>query len=256
LLGAGVLAVWQGAYAHGCALLEASLTHFKALDDRHGIARAHYELANAAWIQGDYAQAVPGLAQTLALARTLGDALLIIRCVGSLAQAATLQGDTARAMTLLDEGLALARALSDSQRIAMLLMTLAFCRLQEDALAEAEAAAREALARFAALGERWLMLYPFLGLAAVATGKRRAQHAARLLGQAEALSERLTMPVMPALRPWQQTVVAAAQAQLREDLFHQAWAEGRAMPLEEAVAYALEETGRGTDEAHSCAHSH
>ena len=46
---------------------------------------------------------------------------------------------------------------------------------------------------------------------------------------------------MPALGPWHSTVVAAAQAQLREDVFHQAWAEGRAMPLEQAIAYAMEQ---------------
>jgi hypothetical protein len=128
----------------------------------------------------------------------------------------------------------------------MLLMTLAFCRLQEDALAGAEAAASEALARFQALGERWLMHYPFLGLAAVATRTRRARRAARLLGQAEALAETLSLPIMPALRPWHSTVVAAAHAQLREDMFDQAWAEGRAMPLEQAVAYALDHERQGS----------
>ena len=83
----------------------------------------------------------------------------------------------------------------------------------------------------------------------------RARRAARLLGQGDALAERLSMPIMPALGPWHSTVVAAAQAQLREDVFHQAWAEGRAMPLEQAIAYALNESEEAVaDQARSCDH--
>ncbi len=87
------------------------------------------------------------------------------------------------------------------------------------------------------------MHYPFLGLAAVATRRQRALRTARLLGQAEALAETLSLPIMPALRPWHSTVVAAAHAQLGEDMFDQAWAEGRAMTLEQAIAYALTDDG-------------
>ena len=37
--------------------------------------------------------------------------------------------------------------------------------------------------------------------------------------------------------------IAAARAALGDDRFAAAWAEGRAMALEQAVAYALEEGG-------------
>jgi hypothetical protein len=39
--------------------------------------------------------------------------------------------------------------------------------------------------------------------------------------------------------------LAAARSQLDESSWHKAWAEGRAMTLEEAISYALKEADAG-----------
>ncbi len=64
--------------------------------------------------------------------------------------------------------------------------------------------------------------------------------AARLGGAGEALREALGMPLAPAERSDYDWAVGAMRAALGEEAFAAAWAEGRALPLEEAVALALE----------------
>ena len=66
--------------------------------------------------------------------------------------------------------------------------------------------------------------------------------AARLLGAVEALLEATNDHVDPADRAEYDRDVAAARAQLDEATFAAAWAEGRAMTMEQAMAYALEDS--------------
>lgn len=72
--------------------------------------------------------------------------------------------------------------------------------------------------------------------------------AARLWGAAEALSEKIEVIEYPHApdRSLHERRVAAARERLDEQAWTQAWAEGRAMDPEEAVAYALEERSAAT----------
>ncbi len=63
--------------------------------------------------------------------------------------------------------------------------------------------------------------------------------AARLSGAAEALREALGTPVPPVNRAEYERNVRAMRAQIDEKAFAAAWAEGRAMTLQQATAYAL-----------------
>jgi DNA-binding CsgD family transcriptional regulator len=65
-----------------------------------------------------------------------------------------------------------------------------------------------------------------------------AARAARLLGADEVLRERVGTPVLGAEREHYERDLAAARRGLSEDGFATAWAEGRTLSLEEAVAEA------------------
>jgi DNA-binding CsgD family transcriptional regulator len=84
------------------------------------------------------------------------------------------------------------------------------------------------------------------GLAAIAGTRRAADRAARLFGAAEAIREALGAPLFSPNRPWLDRDVTAVRAQLDPAVFAAAWAEGRAMPFDEAIAYALSEADAGT----------
>ena len=77
----------------------------------------------------------------------------------------------------------------------------------------------------------------------LAAAEHQPARAARLMGAAEALHEALHIPVRYCSRADHDRAVAAARAALGEEAFAAAWAEGRAMTLEQAIAFALQETG-------------
>ena len=80
-------------------------------------------------------------------------------------------------------------------------------------------------------------------LAAIAASDDRLVQAARLWGAAEALLKRIEVTALPYApdRSLYQRQVAAARARLDEEMWADAWEEGRAMTIERAVAYALSE---------------
>ncbi len=65
----------------------------------------------------------------------------------------------------------------------------------------------------------------------------------RLFGAAEALREVIGAPVESYSRERREQAVATAREGLEGDAFDGAWDGGRALRMEAAVAYALEETG-------------
>ena len=80
------------------------------------------------------------------------------------------------------------------------------------------------------------------GFAGLAGTQGQADRAARLYGAAEALREATHRPIQPFDRSLRERLLTAARAQLDAAAWQAAWAEGRAMPLEQAIAYALEPT--------------
>ena len=77
----------------------------------------------------------------------------------------------------------------------------------------------------------------------MADGQDQAARAARLAGAAGALREQLGAPVSPGDRSWYEPAIAHARAALGDAGFTAAQAEGRAMTLEQAIAYAFEAIG-------------
>jgi hypothetical protein len=68
------------------------------------------------------------------------------------------------------------------------------------------------------------------------------ERAVRLFGTAAALRDTLSLPLSPENHADHEREVAAARAALGEERFGQAWAEGHAMSLQEAMADALDAT--------------
>jgi hypothetical protein len=82
-----------------------------------------------------------------------------------------------------------------------------------------------------------------------APGERWWGRATRLFGAAEALCEANTWRLLSDSLIDRDRCVAVARARLGEAAFVAAWEEGRALSLDQAVAYALEERA-SPDDAH------
>ena len=67
------------------------------------------------------------------------------------------------------------------------------------------------------------------------------ERAARLWGAAERLRQAIGCRTAPAARATYERAMAVVRAQLGDDAFAAAWAEGQAMTLEQAIAEALDD---------------
>ena len=69
----------------------------------------------------------------------------------------------------------------------------------------------------------------------------RVEKAARLFGASEALREALGTPLPGSYRANYERNLSSIRKQLDEASIAAAWAKGRAMTMDQAIAYALEE---------------
>jgi hypothetical protein len=76
--------------------------------------------------------------------------------------------------------------------------------------------------------------------AELAAAEQQWARMTRLLGAARALREAAGKPLLPGNRAHSETSLRDARSALAKEAFAAAWAEGRAMSLEQAIAAALE----------------
>ena len=223
-------------------LHEESLALRQKLGDTLGIA---FSLSSLAWVllaEGDYQQAIALHQESLAVRRALGDRRGIARSLDSLGYAVLLQGDPARAITLIDESLAEQEELGDRRARAHALGHLGYAWLAQGDHERAALVLRESLLLHQELDDKRGMAFCVAGLAAVAIDERRAQHGVTLFGAADALRDVIHFPLWPVLKGHLQRYTTSARTQLDEATWQEAWAKGRVMSPEQAIAYALEGT--------------
>ncbi len=127
------------------------------------------------------------------------------------------------------------------------LHNLGFVALYRGYDAQATAYFVESLESYRRANDHTDMPVSLAGLAAVAAARGQLERAARLFGAAEALLEATSERLDPADRIACDRSCAAVRNQLDAVTFAAAWAEGRTMEMEQAIAYALETAGATID---------
>jgi predicted ATPase/DNA-binding CsgD family transcriptional regulator len=235
----GTVAVEQGDYPAARSFYEESLRLRRGLGDQAGIASSLDALGNLANVLGDHAAAQALCEEGLALRRGLGDRFAIAYSLWNLALAARAQGDSSAARASIEESLALRRELGDRHGIAWSLHTLGLVALDQGDQTTARACWDESLALSQELGSVLGITNCLVGLARLAGTRSQPARAARLLGAVEARREAIGYILPPSERAGHEAGVAAARATLGESAFATAWAAGRALSVEAAVAEAL-----------------
>jgi predicted ATPase/DNA-binding CsgD family transcriptional regulator len=236
----GRLALVQGDYPSARAALEAALTIWRQLGRSADVADALNDLGQCAHGEGDPDRARSRLEESLALARSLDDEVRGYVALDHLGEVAQDVGDVGRAAELYQAALEIQRRLGHRRGMAVSLTNLGSLAQRRGDHRQADTLYREGLALLVELGDRRRTAACLEGLAAAASARGQAQRAARLFGAAEGLRERAGVTLPPPHRAAHQPHVESARARLDPDTFRAAWAAGRAMPLDEAVAYALE----------------
>jgi predicted ATPase len=242
----GAAAKLQNDFATARPLFEESLVLFRALGDTLGQFMVLFDLGNMARYQGDYSEATTRNNESLALARAMGDIHGVAGALSSLGSLAQALGDDAQAAALLAESLALLQELGDKGDISWLRFSLGNSARRQGDNTRALAHFAECLAWFREQGETVGIAACLEGIAQVANAPTQHVPAVQLFGAAAAIRDALGHPPYPDEQHEYDRLLAAARKQLGEDAFAAAWAAGRAMTMERAIAEALREDDCGS----------
>ena len=237
--GLAQVAIFQGEYARARLLLEESLALFRELGYHTGIAHSLFWSARALFWQADLAGARAVAEESLALFREIGTKTAEAYVVPLLGEITFYQGDTTTARLLFEKTCAFYREVGDEAQLAGTLSLLARVIAAQGDLATARAFYEESLNRGKEVNSNEFVMdvAPALeGLAAVVAAQREPMWAARLWGATEAQREVYRLPLEPIYRSDYEQAVATARTQLGEQSFAAAWAEGRNMTPEQALA--------------------
>jgi tetratricopeptide (TPR) repeat protein len=185
------------------------------------------------------------LSEALDLCRQVDEELLAMHTFTNLSSIAIQRGEHDKAMRLAMEGIEIIRKRDDrfALRPALLtLMRLAHLVGDEE---RGLATAREVVRMCANQGSPVTAAHALDGLAWVAARQGSPTRAARLLGAAYGLKRAAGFADRPEHLPLLHDAEARTQAALGAGELAVARAEGEAMTLEQAAAYALEESGPG-----------
>jgi hypothetical protein len=151
-------------------------------------------------------------------------------------------GDYGTACALAQESLETARQLGDRRAIANSLNNLGLAREALCDQGSARALLQESLAIFCDLGDRRGAAEGLEAIARLDEAAGTALSAVCLWGAAARMREDIGVPLPPGEATRYQRHLNAARSTLNGgSAFDEAWAEGRAMTMEEAIALALDE---------------
>ncbi|MGH2600154.1 MAG: tetratricopeptide repeat protein, partial [Dehalococcoidia bacterium] len=280
LIGLGDIALLDGEHNAARSLFERALTLFRHLGDRTNVGWATYRLGDTALRVGDAPAARRFFDDALALYRETGAKRHLCGALNGLGRAALSEGDTAaarvfyeeslatareqgakenvvdallplgrvayyerdlhRAAALLEESLALATAIGYANSVAWSLHTLGRVALARGDAGPATALLARGLAGHHQIGEKRGIVAALESSATAAAVLQQPARAARLLGAAAALREVIDLPLPLIDRPDYDRCAAAVRAALSPDTLTAAWHAGRSLPLDRAVAEALD----------------
>jgi predicted ATPase/class 3 adenylate cyclase len=240
----GLLNSKQGEYARAQTLFEESLAMHREFGNKRGVAAALNQLAGGKLVtQSDSASARSLLEEALTLNREIGDKEGIAVSSSLLAELALSQNDLVTARSLAEESLVLYREMEYRKGTAESLSLLARIATVRGDYSSARALCNECLAIAKELGDRELLASGLERLAGViaaqesgGTSTQLASWAAKLWGAAESLREAIGAPISPLERATYECAVTAMRTQLGEEVFATAWAEGRNITPDQALA--------------------
>jgi non-specific serine/threonine protein kinase len=218
---------------------EEVLARARAAGEPHEIAKAILILAEMAAEMKDLDAAGPRGLEARERMAALGEQEGLARALRIVGEAAIAGGDTLTGRAVFEERLAVCRQLDESTFLVHALGALGHVVRDEGDYALARSLYIESLALRRKHNHRIAIAQSLEDLAALARREQQPGQAIRLLGAATAFCETLDAQPPVAIRAEYEHTMAEGRAALGEAAFAAAWAEGRAMSLDEAIEYAL-----------------
>lgn len=240
LRGAANLAWHQGDYEQALTICEHGLAVSADVGDREHTAWLLMNLGIVAMRQGKSARALELFQDSLMLGRELGQKVIISQALAQFGHLARRSGDYRKAASFFEDSLAMSREAGNTRLIAYVLRSMGMMALRQEDYAAANAFYSESLRLCQEVRDRWVIEECLEGLAAVTSALGNDRQAARLFGAAEALHYLLGRRRLPSDQTAYDERVGSTRARLGNSAFAVAWAEGRAMTLQQAMESALD----------------
>jgi predicted ATPase/class 3 adenylate cyclase len=240
LIAGGSLAYWQLDGQAAREAYEDALAVFQELGDQVGIAEGMYNLAFVEPLRGNLQGAIEMLSASRVAFENLGERRRVADSLFGLGVMSRLQGDLATARASALEGLAIHRELGDVFGTAGNLYVLGRVAAETGDSDVGRRYFLETLDIMEAFGERTGIALTLDNLAHLANAQGKPLRAIRLAGAAEAIKEAVGGEAPPEIihlpDPWERARQLTSEGEIQA-----AWREGRAMTLDQAVAYARED---------------
>lgn len=228
------------------SLLNEGLAIFRELGNHYGMAWCLMHLGVTYRAENDLIAAQRLLAEALSASLEEGSRFQRSGVLNHLAVVAYRQSDLTAARAYVEEALAIAWQLGDFALGGWSRINLGRIAADQGDPTTARSVLAETLIVHHEVGHTSAVVDILLVLARVAVAERQRVRAARLVGAVAHWQETISRPMPEFLREEYGRSVSAARAALEADAFTAAWAEGRAMTLDQAIQYALTEPNSDT----------
>ena len=233
-----VQAIDYGNYEAARGLLDEALAVSRAAEDRWVSSMTLYWLGIVALHHGDFGQARALEEEALAIRREIQARWAVGTSLERLAELTGQQGDYAASRAFAEESLEIARELGSRRGTARALWSLATAALADRDYGAARERFLESLAVWHGTGERAFVPRALEGIAALAASLGAARTALVLAAAAARAREELGIVPVPLEQAFAARWLEPVRQGLPRDLAEAALAEGRALPLEEAIELA------------------
>ena len=237
LLHQGQVESSQGEYGKARALFEESLAIHRRWQNKRLIAQTLSQLAQVLLVSGrDQAQVPSLLEECLAVSREIGFTQGIAAAFGLAGQVALGQGDLVMARSLAEESVKLYKEMGHWHGTAESLAVSGKVLAAQGDLTAARRQYEESLAISGEVGEQRVIAACLVGLGEVVAAQHKLAWAAQLWGTADALRDALGVSILPIELADYERSLSAARVHLGDRAFAVAWAQGRAMTPQQALA--------------------
>jgi predicted ATPase/serine/threonine protein kinase len=235
----GIVALRQHDYATARALYEESLTIWREVGNQSAVPLSLGNLGNVADMCGDYVAAHAYYQESLEVFKLLQDRRGVALSLGHMGDVALHQREYESARDLYDQSLAILMEIGDKRGVASLLTDMGDLACERGDYSAARQFYEEGLVIFGELGDVRGIAQVFEACARMAVARDRPERALRLVAAAATLREEFGAPLSPDDESKLKCSLDLIRQTLGQAASGVAWTEGRAMPTEKAIQYAL-----------------
>jgi tetratricopeptide (TPR) repeat protein len=224
--------------------LEEALSIAQELGDQWNTAAALLYLGLLASMQGNYVEARSLLEQSLEISRTMGPEgkVVLSWTLTFLGDVALNQNEPKEARSFFEETVAILREIGDKNFLAYSVRRLGLLAWREKDFRKAIALCQESLSLNRELGDPRGVLACLAGFADIAVVQGKFERGVRLMAAVEIQLATMGMRLLPVDKMEYERSLAHLRANMDEKALAKFWAKGKEMPLNEVIAFALEET--------------